>query len=83
MSTHPSYDPTAGHATVQDAADAIDMSIHENRIVHLDYTTALAAELAQECEDSVEVPQGDGDHDWIEYWGRDIDGNEWRVHLTH
>lgn len=60
----------------QDIARAIAYSIAENRIVHMTgdrYSDVLAAE----CEDSAE------NGDVTEYWGTNVDGDTWRVHVDH
>lgn len=53
---------------------AIDRSISENRIVHLDYSDGAAAELLAESDGMAESDEA------IEYWG-EIDGRPWRVRL--
>ena len=70
---------------LQIISNAIDRSISQNEIVTLESdeiaragnsVEAVCSELFAECEDST-------DADTVtEYWGKDIDGNEWRVHVT-
>ena len=74
MNLHPSYNKPMG-ATSQTVASAIDTSIQENRTVHLDYTAAVAAELARECEGEADTGETH------EFWGVTCDGESWRVHL--
>jgi hypothetical protein len=57
------------------AEQAIQRSISHTEIVTIDYDAAVAADLAVECDDSVEA------NEVTEYWGTDADGNEWRVHM--
>lgn len=66
---------------------AINESIAEDRIVHLEFTgkgqgfDEVTAELAERAEDSV-VHRPDNDGPIIhEYWGTDEEGDEWRVHV--
>lgn len=54
---------------------AITTSVRESRVYHLHYSPELAAALARECEGEVDTP------DAREFWGIDIDGHTWRVHL--
>ena len=61
-------------------ADAIDQSLRQNEIVFLDASDfdddfdVLRAlkDLASDSEDTGEV---------VEFWGRDSDGDDWRVHV--
>jgi hypothetical protein len=55
--------------------DAIDQSVRQNEIVHLDFSETRAEILSAESEDSTES------RSTAEYWGVDLDGNSWRVHL--
>jgi len=57
--------------------NAINESIANDCIVHLDHTPELADELQSICDDSVD---NDG---VIEYWGVDDDGRDWRIHLDY
>ena len=64
--------------------NAINRSIMQTEIAHIsavdmaqagvDYD-AVSADLYSECESHVEA---NGTH---EFWGVDVDGNEWRVHV--
>ena len=54
---------------------AITTSVRESRVYHLHYTPELAAALARECEGEADYPEA------REFWGVDLDGNTWRVHL--
>jgi len=69
MIDHPSYKNT--RSTQQEVHRAIDESKAQSVRVHLPHSEGAAEILSEECEGS------DGD----EYWGFDIDGNGWRVHL--
>lgn len=73
-STHPSYDPAAGRAICQTIERAIAESIHTNSIVHLADEEGLCA-LFAECENDVTW------NGTREFWGVDLDGQEWRVHV--
>ena len=75
MTHHISY---TGQAPEEIIGQAIDRSVSHDEIVHVivpasqrDAYEALSERLCVECE-------GCGDD---EYWGRDLDGGEWRVHL--
>lgn len=68
---------------------AIEQSKGQNEIVRIDAVEIAQAgltvdvvcrELALECEDSTSysIAQGGEAH---EYWGSDVDGNDWRVHV--
>jgi hypothetical protein len=67
----------------EDIAKAIDRSISHNEIAHLDVSSvglladAYEEQLARECEGSADRR----DEGVVEYWGVDLDGEEWRVHL--
>ena len=71
-------------STEQVVAEAIDRSIARDCIAHIDEIDAKQAgttldavcdALFSECEDEVET-------DTVrEFWGKDVDGNEWRVHV--
>lgn len=72
-------------STYQIIETAIDRSKSHNEIVSLDAleirraglsVKAVCAALFVECEGDVEA--NDGVH---EFWGRDVDGTEWRVHV--
>src|SRR5690606_22663751 len=63
------------NATSQIVAAAIARSIAHNEIVHLDDVGNIRELLFDECEDYVE-----GD-DEVEYWGVNLDGETWRVHV--
>lgn len=58
----------------------MDRSISHTEIVHTPYSRALAADLAEACEDSVDTGAV------VEYWGtwedEDDVGHPWRIHLT-
>ena len=59
------------------AQQAIDDSISQNRIVHIDEPTQEDLDcLMVESDDSVE------NGPVTEYWGRDEDSNDWRVHVA-
>jgi hypothetical protein len=53
----------------------IKKSIQQNRIVHADYSKVLEKSLMLRADDWVD----NGIE--IEFWGRDDDGENWRVHL--
>jgi hypothetical protein len=66
-------------ATTQAVSAAIDLSIAQTEIVTIEADgshDAVCAELAQECEGSVE------DASPAEYWGTNLDGDDWRVHVS-
>ena len=71
------YNETKDHGSLaQEIARAIAESIAEDRIIYLDYSDAARDALSAECE-------GDAETDDVhEFWGVDVDGNEWRVHLS-
>lgn len=59
---------------------AISESIRENRSTHIETVgdaTALHDSLAAECEGET-----DANHGAHEYWGADVDGAEWRIHVS-
>lgn len=58
------------------AEELIARSIARNEIVNADYEAELAEALSRECDDGA-----DASDTVTEYWGVDIDGNGWRVHL--
>jgi hypothetical protein len=67
--------------------NAINDSIRENRIVHIDDIVInsqnfvnLSSALSAECDDWVETKDEDG-YVLREYWGTDKDGDDWRIHL--
>ena len=59
---------------------AIERSITHDEIVTIDHTPENASELAGLCDDSADLTVTYG-RPAAEYWGRDDDGAEWRVHL--
>jgi hypothetical protein len=64
----------------QDVGSAIKRSIDENRIVTITALDSAEHEtlcriLFEECEDTADNGAV------TEYWGIDLDGNEWRVHV--
>ena len=61
----------------QEVRQAIEDSIREDRIVHLEATPEITAALVTECEDYACLGGGE-----TEYWGTD-DGAAWRVHVAH
>ena len=77
---------TADHysATAHAVAEAIDRSKSHDEIVTLEclrpaIAQAVLDELALECEDScLDAAPG-----LSEFWGRDVNGAEWRVHVRH
>lgn len=68
-------------ANTQLVSDAIDKSKATTSIVTIeaneDRYAGVCDELATECEDSVEATERK-----TEYWGKDVEGTEWRVHVT-
>ncbi len=54
---------------------AIERSITHDEIVTIDYSDEAEAELGVECDNSVR------NGPVVEFWGRDQDGDAWRVHL--
>lgn len=59
------------------AGDLIARSVAYGEIAHAPYGDNLAAELSALSDDSVEANDG-----VCEFWGRDEDGQDWRVHLS-
>lgn len=68
---------------------AIEQSKGQNEIVRIDAVEiaqagltmdAVCRELALECEDSTSYSIAQGGEAY-EYWGSDVDGNDWRVHV--
>ena len=61
--------------------EAINRSISHNEIVTIvpeRYgSTVVCDSIFVECEDSVEAEK------WTEFWGTDLDGNSWRVHVKN
>jgi hypothetical protein len=70
---------TTDHTAVfQVVADAIRVSVSHDKIETLrggPYTEAICAALLAECEDSAE------NGETSEFWGTNIDGDTWRVHV--
>lgn len=65
-------------AMTQLIADAIRTSVQQDEIVRIHggmHTDSIAESLSAECEDEVQAVE-------IEYYGSDLDGQEWRVHLV-
>ncbi len=58
------------------AQQAISQSVAQNEIVTLDWSAAAIVALQAECDDSADA---DAAH---EFWGVDLDGGEWRVHVA-
>lgn len=65
-----------GSCLVDELEKAIDESKMTTSIVHLPYSDDMANALWGESEGH--AIENDGSYD---YWGADIDGNEWRVRL--
>lgn len=57
------------------ATQAICMSRHQNRIVHIEYSDDNEDTLLDECDDNVQNDK------LTEYWGDGING-PWRVHMA-
>lgn len=65
-------------STAQTVQTAIYRSSAHNEIVSIvggRRYGSICMELADKCEDSVDVGERS------EYWGQDVDGNAWRVHV--
>lgn len=62
-------------------AEAIERSKSHNEIVTIRGDTAHTRVLRDECEDCALDDYSDFDNVCHEFWGKDIDGNEWRVHV--
>jgi hypothetical protein len=65
-------------AVFQVVADAIRVSVSHDKIETIrggPHTEALCAALSAECEDSAE------NGETSEFWGANIDGDTWRVHV--
>lgn len=63
-------------ATTQTVAAAIERSISHSEIVTIEAGSqreAIESQLADECEGSTP--------DAGEYWGENLDGEKWRVHV--
>ncbi len=63
--------------------DTIDVSKAENRITHIeprddDEFAFTCRALFDECDGESQLDQSQP----AEFWGKDIDGNEWRVHVS-
>jgi hypothetical protein len=58
---------------------AIDQSIHQNEIVHLDGDKYDCQELSLKCDDYVQTKDESG-NTMYEFWGKQ-DGEDWRIHL--
>lgn len=68
------------NAATQLVADAIGRSVSHTEIVHVDgysMRDAIVSELGDECEGSTDDGQGG-----MEFWGQDLNGEAWRVHVT-
>lgn len=57
------------------AAEAISASIARNEITRCERTYENIADLSIECDE-------DADGEELEFWGADVAGNEWRVHVV-
>lgn len=67
-------------AASQVVAVAIDRSISHDEIVHVDgyrMRDAIIQALHDECENATDDGQGG-----TEFWGTNIDGENWRVHVS-
>lgn len=62
------------------ADQAIARSISHTEIVTLDDAPGLRDALLVRCDDNVDSQDGDGDS-VAEYWGTDVAGSSWRVHV--
>ncbi len=70
-------------STTQIVSEAIASSKAHNEIAHIrsgggvhpGWLPAIHEELLAECEDSADVEGA------VEYWGRDVDGDGWRVRV--
>lgn len=77
-----------GNAATYNIQTAIEDSVREDRIVHLEARTDtqewvdLVNGLAAKAEDWTETKDADSGNDVREYWGKDEDGDEWRIHVT-
>ena len=63
-------------------ADAIDTSIRQTQIVHIDaadFPDDFDVLGAFRCLDRLEGSADCGE--FVEFWGRDSAGDEWRVHV--
>lgn len=63
------------------AAEAIQQSVRENRIVHLSGGDRLVDELLALSSDSAFVSTDVDGRKLVELWGVDDYGNDWRVHV--
>lgn len=61
-----------------DVYKAIDRSKSHEENVRVDWSEAAERLLMEECEDYVNT----NDQRGIQFWGVDIDGNQWRVRLV-
>lgn len=82
MSTYITADQYA--STHQAVTEAIGASIAQNEIVYIEVLRmtpeTILRDLFEACDDTAEQPTDTGRT--VEYWGRDIDGNDWRVHVS-
>jgi hypothetical protein len=60
---------------------AIRDSVTTNSIVTIDGDADVRRELTSRCDNSVDTTGERGP--LTEYWGRDDDGDDWRVHVEH
>jgi hypothetical protein len=63
---------------------AIDESIYNNKIVHIEHTSELEEELIILCDDYLDVYSSEGGYlTHFDFWGTDDDGKEWRIYLDY
>tara|TARA_R110002126_G_scaffold269547_1_gene413274 strand:+ start:975 stop:1220 length:246 start_codon:yes stop_codon:yes gene_type:complete len=66
---------------VATAENAISRSVSHNEIVTIVYTDILRLELFMLSDDDAEFHS---DNSIVhEFWGKDENNNDWRVHLNH
>lgn len=77
--SHPSYTDT--RATSQVIERAIARSISHNEIVYVDSSDAPAAGLVSQLSEECEGEALSTTFSVHEFWGRNVDGEDWRVHV--
>jgi hypothetical protein len=69
---------------MQIVEQAIESSKKRNNIAHIDAIDMRQASVSAEavCEELFAECEDDAENGSVrEFWGEDIDGNEWRVHV--
>jgi propanediol utilization protein len=58
------------------AQQAIEQSVRQDEIVHIEWSSEAEETLLAECDASVDA------YGVTEYWGTTEDGHDWRVHVS-